>query len=68
MLLNLQVRHEPGLSVVEEDPVCLGHDDFSGMLDLNDELFIDLEDLIEPSTPPPPQAGSHGDSRSNGQT
>uniref|UniRef100_A0A1J3IE26 NAC domain-containing protein 78 n=1 Tax=Noccaea caerulescens TaxID=107243 RepID=A0A1J3IE26_NOCCA len=58
-----EARHEHGVPVVEEAPVCLGDDDFSGIPDMSDDLYIELEDLIGPSSPP--QAGN---SSSNGQT
>ncbi|CAH2043580.1 unnamed protein product [Thlaspi arvense] len=54
-----EVRNEPEVPVVDEAPVWLGDGDLSGIPDLSDDLFIELEDLIDPPTPP-------GDS--NGQT
>lgn len=68
----LQARHEHSVPVVEEAPVCLGDYDFIGIPDMSNDLYIELEDLIGPSSPPPPpppaQAGGHGNSSSDGQT
>ncbi|CAN8251704.1 unnamed protein product [Cochlearia groenlandica] len=65
---SIQVRPESSVPVVEETLGFLQDGEFSGTQDLSYDLFIDLMDLIEPSTPPPAQAGCHGDSRSNNQS
>ncbi|ESQ31493.1 hypothetical protein EUTSA_v10004501mg [Eutrema salsugineum] len=44
-----EVRHEPEVPVVEEAPVCLGDAELSRIPDLSDELFIEIQDLTEPS-------------------
>ncbi|CAA7034867.1 unnamed protein product [Microthlaspi erraticum] len=62
-----EVTHEQGVPVVEEAPVCLGDDGFRGIPDMGHDLYIELKDLIGPSSPAPAQAGGSGDSRSNGQ-
>ncbi|KAF8118477.1 hypothetical protein N665_0005s0234 [Sinapis alba] len=54
-----EVRHDPEVPGVEEAHVSLGDSDLSWIPDLSDELFVNIEDLIEPSTPP---AGHPGDS------
>lgn len=53
-----EVRHETGVPVVDEAPVSLEDVDMSWMQ--GDELFIGIEELIEPSTPPAAQAGHPG--------
>lgn len=62
ILLNLQVRQETEVPVVEEAHVCLEDVDMSWIQDLSDELFVGIEELIEPSTPPAAQGGHPGDS------
>lgn len=52
------MRHETGVPVVDEAPVSLEDVDMSWMQ--GDELFIGIEELIEPSTPPAAQAGHPG--------
>ncbi|KAG2293465.1 hypothetical protein Bca52824_040134 [Brassica carinata] len=54
----LEVRHEHDeLPAVEEAPVGLEDGDLSWIQDMGDEIFIGIEDLIEPATPPAAQAG-----------
>ncbi|KAL0721377.1 hypothetical protein Bca4012_035976 [Brassica carinata] len=58
-----EVRHEHDeLPAVEEAPVGLEDGDLSWIQDMGDEIFIGIEDLIEPATPPAAQAGHPGDS------
>lgn len=59
---QFEVRHETEVPAVEEAPVCLEDVDMSWIQDLSDELFIGIEELIEPSTPPAAQGGHPGDS------
>ncbi|KAL1204064.1 NAC domain-containing protein 82 [Cardamine amara subsp. amara] len=64
-----EATHEPGVSVNEEAQDWLGDGNFIGKSNLSNEMFIDIQDLIQPATPPlPPQASNPGDSRSNCQT
>ncbi|XP_010446263.1 PREDICTED: NAC domain-containing protein 82-like [Camelina sativa] len=61
------VRDEPDVYVNEEEaPVVLGDGNFSGMFDLSDEQVMEMEDLIQPPTPPSPdaQASNPDESRS----